>query len=48
MPNPMIKVFNTNGELVEEREMTDAETAERQARIDELWGTNETTILGGN
>lgn len=39
MPNPTIKVFNTDGEIIEEREMTDAETAERQARIDELWAT---------
>ena len=48
MSNPTIKVFNTDGELIEEREMTDAETAERQARINELWGTNEAAILGGN
>jgi len=37
MSNPIIKVYGLDGELIEEREMTDAETAERQARIDELW-----------
>jgi hypothetical protein len=37
MSNPIIKVYGLNGEVIEEREMTDAETAERQARIDELW-----------
>jgi len=37
MSNPIIRVFDTQGNLVEEREMTDAETAERQAKIDELW-----------
>jgi len=37
MSNPIIKVYGLDGELIEEREMTDVEAAERQARIDELW-----------
>jgi hypothetical protein len=37
MSNPIIRIYGLNGEIIEEREMTDAEAAERQARIDELW-----------
>jgi hypothetical protein len=37
MSNPTIKIYGLNGELIEEREMTDIETAERQAQIDALW-----------
>ena len=37
MPNPIIKIFDVNGDLVEERELTDEETAEREASISQLW-----------
>lgn len=37
MPNPIIKIFDVNGDLIEERELTDEETAEREANIAQLW-----------
>ena len=40
MPNPKIKIFDANGELIEERQLTDEETAERQAQIDALWASD--------
>ena len=49
MSNPIIKVYGIDGEIIEEREMTDAETAERQARIDALWSEQNTQeVIGGN
>ena len=37
MSNPIIRVFDVEGNLVEERELSDAETAERNAEIAKLW-----------
>lgn len=39
MSNPIIRVFDTQGNLVEERELSDEETAERNAEIAKLWAT---------
>jgi hypothetical protein len=39
MSNLIIRVFDIEGNLVEEREMTDEEIAERNAEIAKLWAT---------
>jgi hypothetical protein len=40
MPNPTIKIFDINGDLIEERQLTDEETAEREAQIAALWAAD--------